>query len=120
VNKLVYGRLELLANWSEITGAIVIAITSIVEQRRMVVDAESGESKSIGTGEMVVDAKENVRKLADIRVKLEKDGRNGKGYYAVFEKTQDWMLPGKDGKDAVKVGKDGLLTELIARGVIEI
>jgi hypothetical protein len=30
------------------------------------------------------------------------------------------MLPGKDGKDAVKVGKDGLLTELIARGVIEI
>jgi hypothetical protein len=120
VNKLVYGRLELLANWSEITGATVIAITSIVEQRRMVVDAESGESKSIGTGEMVVDAKENVRKLADIRVKLEKDGRNGKGYYAVFEKTQDWMLPGKDGKDAVKVGKDGLLTELIARGVIEI
>lgn len=120
VNKLVYGRLELLANWSEITGAIVIAITSIVEQRRMIVDAESGESKSVGTGEMIVDAKENVRKLADIRVKLEKDGRNGKGYYAVFEKTQDWMLPGKDGKDAVKVGKDGLLTELIARGVIEI
>lgn len=115
VNDIVYGRLELLANWSEINNAIVIAITSITEQRRAVVDSETGESKSVTTGEWVVDAKENVRKLADVRVKLEKDGRNGRGYYAMFEKTQDWM---KEGKDAVKVDKAGLLTELTVRGVL--
>lgn len=115
VNEIVYGKLELLANWSEISGGVVIAITSIVEQRRSVVDAETGEAKSVTTGEWVVDAKENVRKLADVRVKLEKDGRAGKGYAAVFEKTQDWMT---DGKDVVKIGKDGLLTEFMARGVL--
>lgn len=115
VNNIVYGRLELLANWSEVNDAIVIAITSITEERRMVVDEETGKSKSIATGHFIVDAKENVRKLADVRVKLEKDGRSGKGYAAVFEKTQDWMI---EGKDVVKVGKDGLLTELVMRGVI--
>lgn len=115
VNDIVYGKLELLANWSEMHDAIVIAITSIVEERRMVVDGETGESKSVTTGSWVVDAKENVRKLADIRVKLEKDGRYGKGYFAIWEKTQDWMT---EGKEVVKVGKDGLLVEFAARGVI--
>lgn len=115
VNEIVYGKIELLANWSEMNDAIVIAITSIVEERRMVVDEESGKSKSVGTGTMVVDAKENIRKLADVRVKLEKDGRYGKGHFAIFEKTQDWMT---EGKDTVKVGKDGLLIELTTRGVL--
>ena len=114
VNDIVYGKLELLANWSEMHNAIVIAITSIVEERRMVVD-DDGKSKSVGTGNWVVDAKENIRKLADIRVKMEKDGRKGKGYYAFFEKTQDWMT---EGAEVVKVGKDGLLTEFAVRGVI--
>lgn len=115
VNNIVYGRLELLANWSELNDAIVIAITSIKENRRMTQDAESGETKSVPTGEWVVDAKENVRKLADVRVKLEKDGGRGRGYFAIFEKCQDWMA---EGKDAVKVGKDGLMTELLLRGVL--
>ena len=114
VNDIIYGRLELLANWSEMHDAVIVAITSIVEERRISVD-EFGESKSVTTGSWVVDAKENVRKLADIRVKLEKDGRNGKGHYAIFEKTQDWMT---EGKESIKVGKDGLLTELMTRGVL--
>ena len=115
VNKIVYGQLELLANWSEINDAMVIAITSVVEERRSVVDAESGESKSVTTGNWVVDAKLNIMKLADVRVKLEKDGKNGRGYYATFEKCQDWMTPGKD---SVKVDKDGLMMELTTRGVL--
>lgn len=115
VNDIVYGKLELLANWSEMHDATVIAITSIVEERRMSVDAESGETKSVTTGSWVVDAKENVRKLADVRIKLEKDGRNGRGYYMIFEKTQEWM---SEGKESVKAGKDALLTELMMRGVL--
>lgn len=115
VNDIVYGKLELLANWSEISGGIVVAITSITENRRSVVDAETGESKSVTTGEWVADAKLNIRKLADVMVKLEKDGRAGKGYYAHFEKTQDWMT---EGKDVVKVDKCGLMTELSMRGIL--
>jgi hypothetical protein len=114
VNDIVYGKLELLANWSEMHDAVIVAITSIAENRRLVVD-ESGETKSVTTGEWVVDAKENVRKLADIRVRLDRDGRKGKGYWAYFEKCQDWMT---EGKEEVKVGKDGLMIELTTRGVL--
>lgn len=114
VNQIVYGELERLANWAEITDAIVIAITALQEKRKLV-SSEDGETKSVGTGEFVVDAKENIRKLADVRVRLDRDGKNGKGYYATFEKQQDWMA---DGKDVVKVGKDGLASELMLRGVL--
>lgn len=115
VNKMVYGKLELLANWSEINECTVIAITSVVDERRSTIDAETGETKSVTTGRLVVDAKENVRKIADIRIKLEKDGSKGRGYYAIWEKTQDWMQPGQDSH---KVDKAGLLAELMVRGVI--
>ena len=115
VNNMVYGRLELLANWAEINDCTIIAITSIVEERRSTVDSETGETKSVTTGRWLVDAKENVRKLADVRIKLEKDGSKGKGYFAFWEKTQDWM---QDGQDAHKLGKDGIATELMARGVL--
>lgn len=114
VNDIVYGRLEHLANWGEINEVVIVAITAITEERRMVLD-EDGKASSETTGNWVVDAKENVRKLADVRVKLEKDGSRGRGYFAIFEKTQDWMA---EGKDAVKVGKDGLMTELLLRGVL--
>ena len=60
--------------------------------------------------------KENIRKLADVRVKLEKDGSKGKGYCALFEKCQDWM---KEGPDFCKLDKQGLMTELMKRGVLE-
>lgn len=115
VNKMVYGKLELLANWSEINDCMVIAITSVVDERRSTIDAETGETKSVTTGRLIVDAKENVRKIADIRIKLEKDGSKGRGYYAIWEKTQDWMQPGQDSH---KVDKAGLLAELMVRGVI--
>lgn len=115
VNQIIYGELERLANWSVINDSIIIAITQVKEKRRTYVDAE-GETHSQTTGEMIVDAKDNIRKLADIRVRLEKDGIKGKGYYAFWEKTQDWM---ENGADVVKVDKDGILTELMVRGVIE-
>lgn len=117
VNQIVYGELERVANWAEIHDAIVIAITAMTEKRRTV-SGEDGETRSITTGEFVVDAKENIRKLADIRVRLERDGKNGRGYYMTFEKTQDWMKDGKDGKDVVKAEKNGLYSELVSRGVI--
>jgi hypothetical protein len=116
VNQIVYGEIERLTNWSVINDVVIIAITGVTEKRRSVVDQETGETKSVTTGEIVVDAKENIRKLADVRIKLEKDGSKGRGYYAFFEKQQDWMNPGAD---AVKVDKNGVLTELMLRGVIE-
>jgi hypothetical protein len=114
VNQIVYAELERLANWAEINEATVIAITSISEKRRTVQD-ENGETHSIQTGEMIANAKENIRKLADVRIRLEKDGKHGKGYYAIFEKYQAWM---NEGTDAVKVGTDGILQELVLRGVL--
>jgi hypothetical protein len=114
VNQIVYGELERVANWAEINDAIVIAITAMQEKRRTFVDDE-GQTKSVTTGEFVVDAKENIRKLADVRVRLEKDGKNGRGYFMTFEKTQDWMT---EGKEVVKAEKSGLATELALRGVI--
>lgn len=114
VNDIVYGRLEHLANWCEINDALVVAITAITEERRMVINSD-GEASSETTGNWIADAKNNVRKLADVIVRLEKDGKNGRGYYAIIEKQQDWMA---EGKDAVKVGKDGLLTEMMMRGVL--
>lgn len=114
VNNMVYGQLERLSTWSEINDAQIIAITSISEERRLVQDDE-GKTHSQTTGKWICDAKINVRKLSDIIVRLEKDGSKGKGYYAFIEKQQDWM---GEGKDAVKVDKNGLLTEFINRGVI--
>ena len=114
VNDLVYGQLEHLANWSEINNAIVIAVTAITEERRMVINSD-GEAVSEVTGNWIADAKNHVRKLADVIVRLEQNGKAGKGYYAVFEKQQEWMV---EGKDAVKVDKSGLLTEFALRGVL--
>jgi broad-specificity NMP kinase len=115
VNDIVYGALERLANWAVINDVTIIAITSLVEERKLVTKSD-GETTSETTGKFVVDAKENVRKLADVRVKLEKDGSKGKGYYVIWEKSQDWM---KEGPDACKVDKQGLMTELMKRGVLE-
>ena len=115
VNKLVYGALERLANWAVINDVTIIAITSMVEERKLVQD-DDGKSKSITTGKWVADAKLNVRKLADVIIGLEKDGVKGKGYHAFFIKTQDWM---KEGPDFCKLDKQGLMTELMKRGVLE-
>lgn len=115
VNDLVYGELERLATWSVINDATIIAITSITEKRKLTTDDE-GKQHSQTTGEWVCDAKINIRKLADVIVRLEKDGSKGKGYFAFIEKTQNWMLPGSD---FVKIGKDGLILEFLTRGVME-
>jgi len=114
VNQIIYGELERLANWSVINDCIIVAITQVKEKRRQYI-GDDGEMHSQTTGEMVVDAKDNIRKLADIRIRLEKDGSKGRGYYSFWEKTQDWM---EVGNDVVKVDKDGILTELMMRGVI--
>jgi broad-specificity NMP kinase len=114
VNQIVYAELERLANWAEINESTVIAITSISEKRRTVQD-DNGETHSVQTGEIIANAKENIRKLADIRIRIEKDGKHGKGYYAIFEKYQAWM---NEGTDVLKVGQDGILNELVLRGVL--
>ncbi len=114
VNEIVYGELERLAAWAEINDAIVIAITAITEERRLVQNSE-GETVSEATGNYIIDAKLNVKKLADMIVRLEKDGRKGKGYYAFIEKSQGWMV---EGAESVKIDKSGLMTELMVRGVL--
>jgi broad-specificity NMP kinase len=114
VNEIVYGELERLANWSEVHDTCIIAITAITEERTRVINSE-GEASSETTGRYIIDAKLNIKKLADVIVRLEKDGSKGRGYYAFFEKQQDWM---KDGTDFCKVDKSGLYTELLARGVL--
>jgi len=114
VNDLVYGELERLATWSVINDATIIAITSITEQRRLVI-GEDNKAHSQTTGEWVCDAKINIRKLADVIIRLEKNGSKGRGYYAFIEKVQDWMM---EGAESVKVDKIGLATEFMVRGVM--
>jgi broad-specificity NMP kinase len=114
VNNYTYGEIERLANWSEIHDTVVIAITAITEERAMITNSE-GKMSSETTGRYIIDAKLNVKKLADVIVRLEKDGARGKGYYAFFEKQQDWML---ERPDFCKVDKQGLFSELLARGVL--
>ena len=114
VNEIVYGELERLANWSEINDTCIIAITAITEERRLTTNSE-GETSSEATGKYIIDAKLNVKKLADVIVRLEKDGSKGRGYWVVFEKTQGWMT---EGVDAMRVNKQGLFGELITRGVL--
>jgi hypothetical protein len=115
VNNLVYGNLERISNWAVINNVIVLAICAITEERMLVTDSD-GKSHSETTGRWICDAKPNIKKLADVIVRLEKNGSKGTGYYAFIEKTQNWM---NDGSDSVKVGKDGLLNEFLVRGVIE-
>ena len=115
VNNIVNGSLERIAVWSEVNSAIVIAITADKDVYTKYTDAENN-IHSTKSGRMIADAHRDIRKLADIIIKLEKDGSKGRGYYAFFEKQQDWMNPGAD---AVKVDKNGVLTELMLRGVIE-
>jgi DNA primase catalytic subunit len=115
VNELVYGELERLSTWSELNDAAVIAITAITEERRLVTNSD-GETASETTGNWVIDAKANVKKLADVIVRLEKDGTRGRGYHAFFVKMQDWMA---EGADFVKVERAGLLTEFMMRGILE-
>ena len=115
VNELVYGEIERLAIWAELNNAILIAITAITEERRLVTNSD-GETVSEATGNYVIDAKLNFKKLADVIIRLERDGTKGKGYYAFFTKQQGWM---QEGPEFVKVDKSGVFTELVSRGVIE-
>jgi len=115
VNEIVYGELVRLSNWAVNNDAVVITITAMTEERRLVTNSE-GETSRESTGRYIIDAKLNVKKLADAIIRLEKNGSNGKGYYAIFDKMQDWM---SDGENAVKIDKNGLLTEFVIRGVIE-
>ena len=115
VNKITYGELERLVTWAEISDCNLIAITNLIDVRELEL-GDDGKKHSLATGAKVVNAKDNLRKLSDVRVRFEKDGKHGKGYYAIYEKTQDWM---GGGEDAVKVDKTGLLTEFLTRGVVE-
>ena len=115
VNEIVYGQLERLANWAAINDTVIIAITAITEERRLVLNSE-GETSSESTGKYIIDAKLNVKKLADVIIRLEKDGSKGRGYYAFIDKQQEWMT---EGAEFVRVDKNGLLMEFMTRGVIE-
>ena len=120
VNKIVYGELERLANWAVINGATIIAITSMVEKRKLILDDYDGKNKSVTTGEWIIDARINVRKLADLIIRVEKDGSKGKGYYAFIEKKQNWMKDRADAKDFLKIDKNGLMNELVSLGWIDL
>ena len=115
VNDLVYGELERLATWSVINEANVVAITAVTEERQLITNSDN-KKVSETTGRWICDAKPNVRKLSDVIIRLEKDGNKGKGYFLFIEKQPDRLA---EGKDFVKVDKDGLLMELTSRGVIE-
>lgn len=115
VNKITYGELERLVTWSEINECNLIAITNLTDVRVLEV-GDDGKKHSLVTGAKVVNAKDNIRKLADVRVRFERDGKHGKGYKAIYEKTQDWMA---EGEDVIPVDKTGLLMDFLARGVVE-
>ena len=115
VNEIVYGELEKLSNWATIHNSTVLAITAITEERRLVTNSE-GETSSEATGKWICDAKNNIRKLADVIIKLEKDGKYGRGYWMIIEKTQEWM---SEGPDFVKIDKQGMLMECMTRGILE-
>jgi hypothetical protein len=114
VNDTVYGELEHLANWGAIQDCNILVITAITEERRLITNSE-GETSNEATGRWICDAKNNIRKLADVIVRLEKDGSKGRGYYAFVEKQQDWMT---NCKDAIKIDKTGLLIDFMERNVI--
>jgi len=108
LNSITYGKLTTLANWAASNNAILIAISSLKE---IYLDGE-------GTGRFECSSTRDERKLSDIRVRLEKNGAAGKGYFATFEKYQD-NHHSPDNIDTKKIDKDGLLKELIARCVIK-
>lgn len=114
VNDLVNGKFEHLANWGVINRCNIIAITATTDERKLIIDSEGKFSKET-TGRLICDAHKNIRKLADVIVRLEKDGSKGRGYYAFVEKQQDWMT---DCKDAIKIDKTGLLIDFMERNVI--
>jgi len=114
VNKLTYVQLERLSVWAELNDALVVAITAL-DDVRVERTGDDNKPHSVKTGQTVALAKPNVMKLADIKVRLERDGAKGKGYYMIFDKEQGWMTAGKD---FVKAEKNGLYTELVSRGVI--
>jgi hypothetical protein len=59
-----------------------------------------------------VDAKDRLRKTADIRVQLTNDGR---GHLARFEKMPGWAT---EGAMEMAIGKGGLAVEFVKRGVL--
>jgi len=100
-NNLAHLPLERMANWAEIHG-VKVFMTSLMT------DEYFGEKK-IGR---CVDAKDRLRKLADVRVQLVKDNR---GYIARFEKMPEWAA---EGAAEVVVDKSGLLVEFSKRGLL--
>lgn len=116
VNKITYGYIERLTTWAALNNVVVVAITSLRDVR-ILEKGDDGKSHSVATGQTTVNAKDNVKKLSDIRVRLEKDGKHGKGYYATFEKYTDKQHSPIE-KDVIKVERDGILQELILRGVM--
>ena len=114
VNEITVGALDRLNTWAEINECLIVAITSVKDVYTTEVGFD-GKSHSVSTGQTVANAHANLRKLADVRIKLERDGSKGKGFYAIVEKYQDWMV---ERPDVVKIWKDGIMTELMLRGVL--
>lgn len=100
-NNLAHLPLERLSSWAEIEGCNVF-LTSLM------CDEYVGEKK-VGR---CVDAKDRLRKLCDVRVMLTNDGR---GYLAKFEKVPGWA---NEGAVEVAVGKGGLASEFVKRGIL--
>lgn len=100
-NNLAHLPMERLASWAEIKDCNVYLSS-------LMCDEYIGEKK-VGR---CVDAKDRLRKLCDVRVMLTNDGR---GYLANFEKVPGWV---NEGVKEVAVGKGGLATEFMKRGLI--
>jgi hypothetical protein len=100
-NNLAYLPMERMSVWAEVNDRVVL-VTSLLT------DEYLGEKK-IGR---CVDAKDRLRKTADVRVQLINDGR---GHLARFEKMPGWAT---EGPMEMVIGKGGLAVEFAKRGVI--
>lgn len=100
-NNLAALPVEKLAMWAEVNNRKVFATT-------LMTDEYIGEKKVGRT----LDAKDRVRKAADVRVMLTHDGR---GRLAKFEKVPGWSIKGEP-EIAIKNGELGI--ELMKRGLL--
>lgn len=101
-NTLAYLPMERMSVWAENNDCDVFITT-------LMTDEYVGEKK-IGR---TADAKGRLKKTADVRVHLTKDGR---GYMAKFEKVPGWAKEG-DAETLLK-GKDALAMEFMKRGLL--
>lgn len=101
-NTLAYLPMERMSVWAENNDCDILITT-------LMTDEYVGEKK-IGR---TADAKGRLKKTADVRVHMTRDGR---GYIAKFEKVPGWAKEGD--AEALLKGKDALAMEFMKRGLL--